>query len=209
MKQKNKLLFCPLAIMTAILMLSSSCNNTGNRVIDIDGNAYNTVAIGTQVWLIENLKTTKFNDGTAIPMVKDPLVWVHLLTPGYCWYNNDAAAYKNSYGALYNWYTVNTGKLAPTGWHVPTDAEWTILTDFLGGEDKAGGKMKETGTAPPGGFRYYFGNFHSEGYYGYWWSATEKDTTNAKARYTCYLSAGARSCTYNKTGGYSVRCIRD
>lgn len=102
-----------------------------STVIDIDGNVYHTVKIGTQVWMLENLKTTHFNDGTIIPLVRDSAEWRELTTPGYCWYNNDAKTYKNMYGALYNWYTVNTGKLAPTGWHVATDAEWTTLQNYL------------------------------------------------------------------------------
>jgi uncharacterized protein (TIGR02145 family) len=100
-------------------------------VKDIDGNVYHTVTIGKQTWMLENLKTTKYNDGTPIPLIVDDSEWSKLTTPGYCWYNNDEAANKNIYGGLYNWYAVNTGKLAPTGWHVPTDAEWSSLGDFL------------------------------------------------------------------------------
>jgi uncharacterized protein (TIGR02145 family) len=81
--------------------------------------------------MVENLKTTKYNDGTAIPFITDNSAWANLTTPGYCWYNNDSTTYKNMYGALYNWYTINTGKIAPKGWHVPTDAEWIILENFL------------------------------------------------------------------------------
>jgi uncharacterized protein (TIGR02145 family) len=105
--------------------------NNSSTVTDIEGNVYNTVKIGTQVWMLENLKTTKYNDGTAIPLVTDSTAWTYLSTPAYCWYKNDAATYKNKYGALYNWYVVNTGKLAPTGWHVATDAEWTTLENYL------------------------------------------------------------------------------
>jgi uncharacterized protein (TIGR02145 family) len=100
-------------------------------VTDNDGNVYNTVTIGTQVWMVENLKTTHYNDGTSIPKVIDNTAWDGLTSGAYCWYNNDSATYCNTYGALYNWNTVKTGKLAPTGWHVPTDAEWTTLTDYL------------------------------------------------------------------------------
>jgi uncharacterized protein (TIGR02145 family) len=97
---------------------------------DIDGNVYHTLTIGTQTWMVENLKTTKYNDGTSIPNITDESAWSSLTTPGYCFYDN-AAANKSTHGALYNWYTVNTGKLAPTGWHVPTDAEWTTLENYL------------------------------------------------------------------------------
>jgi len=99
-------------------------------VSDTDGNVYKTLNIGTQVWMIENLKSTKYNDGTSIPLVSDESAWSHLSTPGYCFYNNNAAN-KSTYGAIYNWYTVNTGKLAPIGWHVPTNAECTTLENYL------------------------------------------------------------------------------
>ena len=102
--------------------------------------------------MAENLKTTKYRDGTSIPLVTENTAWLNLTTPGYCWYNNDAAHYKSTYGALYNWYVLNAGSngwknVCPTGWHVPTDAEWTTLTTYLGGESIAGGKLKETGTS--------------------------------------------------------------
>ncbi len=100
-------------------------------VRDVDGNIYATVTIGNQVWLVENLKTTRYNDSAIIPPVMDSNAWSNLRTPGYCWYENDETAYKSAYGALYNWYTVNTGKLAPSGWHVPTDAEWDTLQNYL------------------------------------------------------------------------------
>jgi uncharacterized protein (TIGR02145 family) len=104
--------------------------NISNTVIDKDGNVYKTVTIGTQVWMAENLKTTTYKDGAAIPLVIDNTAWGNLITPAYCLYNN-ATTMKDTYGALYNWYTVNTGKLCPTGWHVPSDAEWTTLTTYL------------------------------------------------------------------------------
>jgi len=107
-------------------------------VTDYDGNNYKTTKIGNQVWMKESLKTTKYNDGTSIPLVTEPTTWSNLTTPGYCWYNNDQATYKATYGALYNWFTVNTGKLCSTNWHVPSDTEWTTLTDYLGGANVAG-----------------------------------------------------------------------
>jgi uncharacterized protein (TIGR02145 family) len=110
---------------------------------DFENNYYPVVEIGTQVWMAENLKTTRLNDGTTIPLVNDNTTWYNMTTPGYCWYSNNEATYKNPYGALYNWHVVNTGKLCPTGWHVPTDPEWAILTTFIGGN---AGKLKEKGT---------------------------------------------------------------
>jgi len=115
-------------------------------VTDIDGNVYNTVTIGDQTWMAENLKTTTYNDGTPIPNVTDNTEWSNLSSGAYCWYNNNETTYKDSYGALYNWYTVETENLCPSGWHVPDYSEWTILIDYLGGNSIAGGKLKEAGT---------------------------------------------------------------
>jgi uncharacterized protein (TIGR02145 family) len=120
-------------------------NLTYGTVTDIDGNVYKTIKIGTQTWMAENLKTTRYTDGSNIPYITDREAWLEVLSPAYCWYNNDPGS-KNLYGALYNWYAVMTGKLSPTGWHIPSHAEWTTLNTYLGGDDIAGGKMKETGT---------------------------------------------------------------
>jgi uncharacterized protein (TIGR02145 family) len=193
---------------------------------DIDGNVYNTVTIGTQEWMKENLKTTKYNDGTDIPLVTDNTAWINLSTPGYCWYNNDAATYKASYGAMYNWYAVNTGKLCPTGWHVPTDAEWETLSTYLGGWEIVGGKLKETGTAHwtspnngatnetgftalPGGYRANGGLFDHIGLNGSWWSSTEDDAFLAWVHGMGYDGSWGSRFTNTKVNGFSVRCIKD
>jgi uncharacterized protein (TIGR02145 family) len=115
------------AYVDAIL---SKLSATGAILADADGNIYSTVRLGSQVWMGENLKTTKYKDGTAIPLVTDNTAWSNLTTSGYCWYSNNSAN-KDTYGALYNWYTINTGELCPTGWHVPTTAEWTKLENYL------------------------------------------------------------------------------
>ena len=119
------------AYVDALLQTINQLESQPGIVKDVDGNLYTTIKIGTQVWMSENLKTTKYKDGTAIPLVTDNTAWSNLTAPGYCWYNNDAATYKSTYGALYNWYTVNTGNLCPAGWHEPTDAEWTTMENYL------------------------------------------------------------------------------
>jgi hypothetical protein len=106
-------------------------------IIDNDGNTYPTIGIEGQRWMDEDLKTTKLYDGTSIPLVPDSIQWITLTTPGYCWYNNDST-YKKTYGALYNGYSVQTGKLCPTGWHIPTVKEWYTLAYYLGGEYETG-----------------------------------------------------------------------
>jgi len=221
----------PLIIMGFVLFFSSSCKKSDNStpgitVTDIDGNGYHTVTIGTQVWMVENLKTTKYNDGTAIPLVTDGTEWSGLSTPAYCWYNNDAATYKSTYGALYNWFAVNTGKLCPAGWHVPTDAEWATLVAYLGDSTTVGGKLKETGTAHwvspntgasnssgftalPGGSRYSNGSFYLNGKYGWYLSSTESSTTDEWHMYMQYNSSQIFRTAGSKVLGFSVRCIKD
>ena len=143
------------ALQSQINMLKMS-SAAGGTITDVDNNLYNTVKIGTQVWMAENLKTTKYNDGTSIPNVTDNTVWSALITGAYCDYNNTPSI-STTYGRMYNGYSVdnniatkvasNGGKnVCPTGWHVPSNAEWITLTSYLGGESVAGGKLKETGT---------------------------------------------------------------
>jgi uncharacterized protein (TIGR02145 family) len=193
-------------------------------VSDIDGNIYRTVPIGDQVWMAENLKTTHFNNGTAIPIVPDNKEWINLTTPGYCWYNNDSANYKADYGALYNWYTVATGKLCPNGWHVPSGDDWISLSNSLGGRYAIGTKLQATGianwsgsspetnvtgfTAVPSGYR-DFGDFTGIGNYINWWSATEQITQYGSLVF--YFDGASLSNNDNiiNESGYAVRCLKD
>jgi uncharacterized protein (TIGR02145 family) len=202
-------------------------NNYSGTMSDIDGNTYKTVTIDTQTWMAENLRAVRYKNGSVIPLVTDSTAWCNLTTPGYCWYNNDEATYKATYGALYNWYTVSTGNLCPTGWHVPTDAEWTTLVAYLGGRHIAGGKLKETGTthwaspnleainetgftALPGGFHYVEipWPFCKIGYEGYWWTSTEDNTDKAWERDMGYDNSIANRFNNSKKSGLSVRCLR-
>ena len=198
----------------------------GSGVSDIDGNNYTTIICGSQEWMVENLKTTKFNDGTAIPLVTDATAWWSLGTPGFCWYKNDETTYKSTYGALYNWYAVNTGKLSPTGWHVPTTIDWEKLISFLGGDSIVGGKLKETGTehwmspnlgannyggftALPAGSRNSNGTFENLGISTRWWTATEVSDLSAWYRSLLYSNSAAQKGYGSKTFGYSIRCVKD
>jgi uncharacterized protein (TIGR02145 family) len=196
------------------------------QVTDIDGNGYDMVTIGTQVWMKQNLKTTRLNDGTAIPLIRVNNLWSNS-KPAYCWFNNDSLTYKNPYGALYNYYAVYTTKLCPVGWHVPSDAEWTILTDYLGGISVAGDKLKEisithwnypnTGatnssgfTALPGGCRDYSSVFTYLGSLGFWWSSTTYNTANAFGRRLSYYNSNvSASDLYALQYGLSVRCLKN
>ncbi len=194
-------------------------------VTDIDGNAYRTVRIGSQEWMNENLKTTRYNDGQPIPNITGDSEWHNLSTPAYCWYNNDVSNGVH-YGALYNWSAVNTGRLAPSGWHVPSRDEWNTLINYLGGQDIAGGKLKDTGDAfwlnPNAGATNETG-FSARG-------AGIRDTTFMMIRETTYIWSSTSDPAYNaqafqvhlywgapwanlysmqKYSGFSVRCVRD
>jgi len=203
-----------------------SLNFIPKSVVDVDGNVYKTVVIGMQTWMGENLKVTKFNDGQSIPLVDDRFSWSNLNSPGYCWQTNNPNSNKNKYGALYNWYTVNTKKLCPIGWHVPSDSEWTILSTYLGGEKFTGGKLKVKGTtfwlipnidatnetgfgAISAGMRYTDGSFGGIGVYGNWWSSSERDLGIAYFRYIHFNSGEVYRDTDKFNRGLSVRCLQD
>jgi uncharacterized protein (TIGR02145 family) len=201
-------------------------------VIDIDSIVFKSdkwqpLTIGKQVWMLKNLNVDHYRNGDTIPQVTDPTQWLNLTTGAWCYYNNDPVM-GAIYGKLYNWYAVNDPRgLAPDGWHVPTDAEWTILTNYLGGESVAGGKLKEAGTAHwktpndgatnesgfsalPGGLRFYSnGAFYTFGGAGYWWSATEGYATSAWFRDLSYDYTYVRRGHFSKEDGFSVRCVKD
>jgi len=185
-----------------------------------------SIVIGTQQWMRENLDVLTYRNGDIIPQVTDAIAWAALTTGAWCYYNNDVAN-GAIYGKLYNWYAVNDSRgLAPAGWHIPTDAEWTTLSTLLGGESVAGGKMKTTGTTRwttpnegatnesgfaglPGGLRFGDGTFSLVGSFGYWWSSTEYATTLAWYHYLYYNNGSFSRYGDYKRDGFSVRCLRD
>jgi uncharacterized protein (TIGR02145 family) len=126
-----------ISFLMCIVLISFLPFNGNSQVKDIDGNVYKTIKIGNQTWMAENLKTTRLNDGTGIPVIEENDIFIEQKTPAFCWYNNDTI-YKSIYGGLYNWYSVKTGKLCPAGWHVPGDAEWITMELAIGlSEDDA------------------------------------------------------------------------
>ena len=197
-------------------------------VSDIDGNTYQTVQIGTQVWMAENLKVIKYNDGTEIPNI-DNTQWSNLTSGAWCYYDNNVAN-NAKYGKLYNWYavskTTNGNKnVCPSGWHVPTYAEWMVLINYLGGRNVAKNKMQEVGTTSwsssntdatntslftglPGGYRTY-DVYRGIGWGGNWWSSTESNTDGAWCRYMGFGNYGVEAGVYSKYDGLSVRCLKD
>jgi uncharacterized protein (TIGR02145 family) len=195
--------------------------------IDGDNNNYPVVQIGDRLWMAENLKTTKYNNGTIIPLVTNNAIWQNLSTGAYSWYNNNETLYKKTYGALYNWYSMDTKNICPAGWHVPTNNEWSALETYLGGYSVAGGKMKEVGIAQwdspntdatnssgfsalPGGGRIEDGSFTELGIGGYFWSSSQASETEVCGRGLWYDDAELNGdCDTFKNYGLSVRCIRD
>jgi uncharacterized protein (TIGR02145 family) len=201
-----------------------------STVADIEGTIYKTIPIGDQVWMAENLKTTLFNDGSDIPEVTGFGSWSDLTTPAHAWCFNNDSLYKDLYGAYYNWFAVSTGKLCPTGWHVPSDSEWQILISYLGGDRVAGSKLKEAGknnwtssnknatnesgfTAIPAGFRSTVdGAFAGNGEICGWWTATEQSQSVAGSSWCRWLRGDTtivvRSERFKKEG-FTIRCIKD
>jgi uncharacterized protein (TIGR02145 family) len=220
-------------------IFSFSQTKTEGQILDIDGNVYNTVKIGNQVWLKENLKVTKYNNGDPIQLITDTMAWTRLTTPAYCNYNNSEAI-AQEYGRMYNYFTVvDDRKLCPLGYHVPSDIEWQILSDYLGGMKLAGGKMKEPGTkhwrspnvitidttngdfseislnesgfsALPAG-RQYHNCYTFLGQYTEIWSTTqcEYDNDLVWCRYMTFSLPHLNRFTYKKHYGLSVRCLKD
>lgn len=229
--------------LVALLLIANSCSKDNgndqpdNTIVDIDGNVYHSVTIGTQEWLVENLKTTRYRNGDQIPVVADDALWRNLTTGAMCNISNDAAM-GNKFGKLYNWYAVSDSRnIAPVGWHVPSDAEWTQLETYVANNLNNYGtvaqvlgsktdwnssvyngavgfdltKNNSSGfSALPGGVRDNNGACHDIGDYGYWWSSTSSSSLYAWGRYLHknYLTIN-RFELGEKQSGFSIRCIKD
>jgi uncharacterized protein (TIGR02145 family) len=229
-------------VFTAILFFSCTVNAqeenpyAGMPVRDIDGNVYKVIMTETGVWMADNLKTFKYNDGTPIPLNRDRKAWERIKTPAYGWYKDDLN-YCETYGAIYNWHAVGTGKLCPTGWHVPTEAEWADLMDYAGTSERSGdnpSKLKEAGTAHwktpnegatngifftalPAGEISYFYTDAEPGTRTSWWTSTEdrldlkpgEPAANALVVGLSYDFNAKSQGTYQKESALPVRCKLD
>jgi uncharacterized protein (TIGR02145 family) len=213
------------------------CNPGGSTVTDIDGNVYSTLIIGNQEWMQENLKTTHYKNGVAIPTGLSDAQWQATTSGAYAIYN-DSAINNTVYGKLYNWYAVaDPNGLCPTGWHEPEDWEWNVLIKTIdpsadttcsgcSQSQTAGGAMKEIGlshwlgpnagatnssgfTGLPGGVRASNGPYSAIGVYGFWWSATQGSTASAYCRSLMYGPSSVTRSNFSKNNGYSVRCVKD
>jgi uncharacterized protein (TIGR02145 family) len=196
---------------------------------DVEGNNYKTIAIGSQIWMAENLRTTKYRNGDSIPTVTGNTNWKNLTKAACCTYENTSDKDKiATFGRLYNWFAVSDSRnIAPTGWHVATDADWLELSSFLGNENVAGGKLKETTTKhwnspntgasnesgftalPTGRREYTDGSFINLGYDGFWWTSSAYNPDYSWYRYLHYNVAEIFRANFHKQYGFSVRCVKD
>jgi uncharacterized protein (TIGR02145 family) len=233
MKTKNRIWICHLIVIGLVLILTNSCkkdtqtqHDKPSTITDVDGNIYLTVIIGTQVWMNENLKTTKYRNGdligTTTPATKDIS---GESTPEYQWAYDGNESNAATYGRLYTWYVITDSRnVCPTGWHVPTDTEWTTLATFLG--NNAGGKLKETGTthwttpnegatnetgftALPSGWRPSGGVFLDFGTFCGWWTSTESSTGYPLNWDASYKDGNVNNEGDDKKSGIGVRCLKD
>ena len=204
---------------------SSWKNLNSGSVADYDGIRYNTIKLGQQEWMTENLRTRHYNNGDEIINATSDFTWM-FPAAAWCWYDN-LITNNDPWGKLYNWYAVTDARgLCPVGWHVPDESEWTILTDFLGGLSAAGGKMKEVllaywvsqnlgatnasgFTGLPGGLRSSDGTFAGMRIDGHWWSSSATNATHAWTILLDHDDKGARETNGPKGDGYSVRCVKD
>lgn len=225
---KSIKLLAQISFIGILLTLLTGCydddENFPNILTDIDGNIYKTVMIGDQVWMAENLNVTRYRNGDPIPNMQDSTEWINCNAGAYCDYNNTPEI-GDVYGKLYNGYCLlDERNLAPEGWHLPSDEEWTKLVEHLGGNDIAGDKLKELSlltwrdltatnesgfTALPGGNRNTNGLFLEIGDGGYWWSCTENSSTSMFGRGLYFYYSGVFRGYRTKTVGFSVRCVKD
>jgi len=225
--KKRPYLYFLLPLFLAILVYGCSKEERPpDPVTDIDGNTYKTVRIGTQIFMAENLRTTRFNDGTDIQLIESGDTWRSLTTPAFCWYENDETSNKEKFGALYNAYTIDSAELCPVGWHVPSREEWERLREFLGDTLKGGGKLKEKGTdiwlepnkgaenstgfsAAGAGIRYFEGSFTAQSNFNALWSSTMEGTKNEWYLSLYFGDETVKMGYASKNNGFSVRCIKD
>jgi uncharacterized protein (TIGR02145 family) len=236
MNSKNRVWFILMVLVGFILILIYNCKKTDpaqqeikpSSIIDGEGNIYGNIKIGTQIWLTENLKTTKYSNGDPIGTTASADLDIHdEVIPKYEWAYNGNEDNVATYGRLYTWYTIADPRgVCPTGWHVPSDDEWLTLENYLGGYKIAGGKLKETGTthwttpnyvatnesgftALPNGWRHFGLTFVNFGKFGGWWSSTEYTSADAFCNYVGYKSGTVTEEIDSKKSGIGVRCLKN
>lgn len=207
----------------ALLLVFSILASCNNNPADISGRTYDAIRIGNQIWMAENLDVGRFSNGDEITEAKTPEEWIiagQQGKPAWCYFENDSAN-EDRYGRLYNWYALTDDRgLAPRGWHIPSDDEWTAMINYLGGSVssamtlKAVNQLEEQDAKPgfnglPAGCRNHNGAFYGLGSYAYWWSATADADNTAWLRVLSYAYCDINFVTYDKTYGASIRCIKN
>lgn len=233
MSKKRILILIAIIYQSLNLLYSQNNHNLqkDSYAYDIDGNMYDLVKIGNQIWFGENLKVTRYNDGEAINIITNDTLWSNDMIPAMCWHNNDSNL-ADKYGGYYNWYVVSSGKLCPSGWHVPGRNEWDTLIEFLGGAANNSGKLKAHDdwkkfmdieisneykfSGIPAGNRYLNGKFVNTSLKAYWWSSTALGVKivdlSAERAWGFSLEYGTNhilSHYHEKGNGFSIRCIKD
>jgi len=214
-------------LQNQVAQLSLQLSLPANVIVDIDGNDYDFVKIGNQYWMADNLRVSRYKNGDPITIIESISDWSNLLTGARCWYYNDSITYEYPYGNLYNWYAAKDPRgICPAGWHVPTDTEWTILTNHLGGEPVAGAKLKSNGqeywnapntsatderdfSALPAGYRDNTSSFLGVRNDALFWSSSYYDSNDAWSRSPYISSAQMYRYFRSKKFGFSIRCLRD
>jgi len=225
-RKDNSVIDIPVSEIESVTFTQGAQTVPSDALQDADGNVYKTVRIGDQVWMAENLRTSKYMDGTPIPEVKENKAWSEASAGAFCWYKDDSATYDQLYGKLYNWQAVNSGKIAPPGWRVPTDEDWDLLVKTLGGDKEAGAKMKvtgkvhwqnndkstnESGFSAYSGYRTNLGSYSSIGLKALFWSGTQNFSysNQAWARELVHNSTGVTRLSLTKTHGCFIRFIKE
>lgn len=215
------------AVNSSAISTPSIPESPVSTVIDIDGNVYKTIRIGQQTWMAEDLRVTKFNNGTPISIVSDSKLWSSIDIPAYSWYDNITPDVASKYGALYNGYVVeSSSKVCPNGWRIPTKDDWDSLIKFYGGAEIAGGKLKEAGIsnwykpnsgaetenvfmALPVGYRNSTGSFSFRGGTGLWWTSTVTSYSNFATMAMYYNYSSVVTGNFPKAQGVCIRCMKD
>jgi uncharacterized protein (TIGR02145 family) len=220
------------AIIGSLFLFGVSNSLFSQTITDVDGNTYSTIQIGSQLWMAENLRTTKLNNGTPILNVTDNTIWSQQTSGAYCWFNNDTIN-KQQFGALYNWMIVNTGNICPTDWHVPTDQDWKILETQLGLStdeveemywrgnqanelksvtgwiNNSNGNNSTGFSAKPSGYRDSDGEMGTIGDNCIWWTSSAIDEELSVTRSLNDSDNKIGRFDSENIGGYSIRCIKD
>jgi uncharacterized protein (TIGR02145 family) len=205
---KNKYTGCGYLLSLTIALLFTGCTTSNNNTVrDIDGHEYPTLTIGKQIWMVENLRVTRYRNGDTIPNITDTTAWSACTSGAYCNYNNDTRNV-TGHGRLYNWFAVNDSRqIAPEGWHIPTDEEIATLVAWLEKDTTSADPLKAYGLS---GYRHCFGGtYHTRGFNGYWWSVNRSFEIYDWSPRLFTGFADVQRNRYEGSYGLAIRCVKD